>query len=39
MVTCVSIGVLIRVEMERLDQQQSGSAERSGRRTGGAVYD
>jgi cell division protein FtsW len=39
MVTCVSIGVLIRVEMERLDQQQSGSAERIGRRTGGAVYD
>lgn len=39
LVTCVSIGVLIRVEMERLDQQQSESADRSGRRTGGAVYD
>ncbi|MEC7816520.1 MAG: putative lipid II flippase FtsW [Pseudomonadota bacterium] len=39
LVTCVSIGVLIRVEMERLDQQQAETPEHVRPRRGGAVYD
>lgn len=40
MITCVSLGVLARVEMERLDQQRLAQEKKGRKRVrGGAVYD
>ncbi|HLV76651.1 MAG TPA: putative lipid II flippase FtsW [Marinobacter sp.] len=39
LVTCVSIGVLIRVEMERLDKARMTAEQKPSRVRGGAVYD
>jgi cell division protein FtsW len=39
MITCICIGILARVEMERLDQEKL-AREKAGPKTrGGAVYD
>lgn len=39
MVTCVAIGVLVRVEMERLDRVRMSEQEKKNKVRGGAVYD
>lgn len=39
MITCVCIGVLARIEMERLDQQRRAGEKAGSRSRGGAVYD
>ncbi|MFO7530307.1 MAG: putative lipid II flippase FtsW [Marinobacter sp.] len=39
MITCVCIGVLVRIEMERLDKVRVASEKNSSRKRGGAVYD
>jgi len=39
MVTCVAIGVLVRVEMERLDRVRMSEQEKTSKVRGGAVYD
>ncbi|MCK7552248.1 MULTISPECIES: putative lipid II flippase FtsW [Marinobacter] len=40
MITCISLGILARVEMERLDQQRLANEKTPGKRVrGGAVYD
>ncbi len=39
MVTCVAIGVLVRVEMERLDRVRMSEQEKTNKVRGGAVYD
>ena len=39
MVTCVAIGVLVRVEMERLDRVRMSEQEKKSKVRGGAVYD
>lgn len=40
MITCISLGILARVEMERLDQQRLANEKKRGKRVrGGAVYD
>ncbi|MBD3640876.1 MAG: putative lipid II flippase FtsW [Marinobacter sp.] len=39
MITCVCIGVLARIEMERLDKVREAGAKSSSKKRGGAVYD
>ncbi|MGM0769668.1 MAG: putative lipid II flippase FtsW [Pseudomonadota bacterium] len=40
MITCISLGILARVEMERLDQERLAKEKKGGKRVrGGAVYD
>ncbi len=39
MITCVCIGVLARIEMERQDQSRRARETSAGRKRGGAVYD
>ncbi|MAZ06528.1 MAG: putative lipid II flippase FtsW [Halomonas sp.] len=39
MITCVSIGILARVEMERLDQEKLAREKAGPKKRGGAVYD
>lgn len=39
MITCICIGILARVEMERLDQEKLAREKVSPKRRGGAVYD
>lgn len=40
MITCISLGILARVEMERLDQARLATEKKAGKRVrGGAVYD
>ncbi|WP_417566034.1 putative lipid II flippase FtsW [Marinobacter sp.] len=39
MITCISIGILARVEMERLDQEKLAREKTGPKKRGGAVYD
>ena len=39
LVTCACIGILARVEMERLDRQRMAAEQQAGKQRGGAAYD
>ena len=39
MITCICIGILARVEMERLDQEKLAREKAGPKARGGAVYD